>query len=332
MKTNLKKEIAGLAIFLVVIFLFVVFASRLFIPKRTNFGSTWETYLQEEQNSLDVLFFGSSITYCDVVPAVIWESSGVSSYVIGGPEQTIPISYYYIKEACKTQTPEMVFLEVTGAYFKQYQDFTKVNIGYMPWGKNRLDATFAAAERSEWPGLFFPIYNYHGRWDSLEKSDFGYTLMGYPPDDLAGYTFLNTAEEMTQVIPRGEEYDGENYSRNIEYLRKIADFCVENGIKPVFYLAPTYWRLSDNNLARLKGDISAIEGVDLIDFNQSPGLDVFDGKTDFYDKLHFNCFGAEKYSAGLGQLLKTQYKLAPTENADQALWNQRLQKFKELRG
>ncbi len=332
MKAKYKKEIAGFAIFLVVMILFVVFASRIFIPKRTNFGSTWQQYLQEEQNSIDVLFFGSSITYCDVVPAVIREQSGVSSYVMGGPEQTIPISYYYIRETCKTQTPKMIFLEVTGAYFKQYQDFTKVNIGYMPWGKNRLDATFAAAERSEWPGLFFPIYNYHGRWDSLEKADFSYALMGYPADDLAGYTFLNTAEEMTGIVPRGEEYNSENYAKNLAYLQKIADFCNENDIKPVFYLAPTYWQLSQENLARLKSDISAIPGVDFIDFNEAEGLAAYDGKTDFYDKLHFNCYGAEKFSAKLGQLLKNGYALPPTENSDATLWSQRLQKFSELRG
>ena len=60
------------------------------MPYRSNFGSTWASYLQEEENSLDVLFFGSSLVYCDVVPAVIWENTGLRSYVMAGPEQTMP--------------------------------------------------------------------------------------------------------------------------------------------------------------------------------------------------------------------------------------------------
>lgn len=330
MKKETKKELSAIVLLLALLLVFIAVSSAVLIPKRMNFGSTWEQYLKEEKNSADVLFFGSSICYCDVVPPVIWEDSGITSYVMAGPEQTVPITYFYLKEALKTQTPKVVFVEVTGVFFEKYQNFTKVNIGYMPWGTNRISATFNAAERTEWTGLFFPLFNYHSRWDALEGADIEVSLHGYSADDLAGYTFLDTAAEMTAIQPRNEVLDEENYSINIDYLNKIADLCEQKGITTVFYIAPTYWSLSDEHLAMLRTDIEEMKNVRYINFNESEDLSVFDPALDYYDNLHFNYRGAAKFSSQLAEVLKDELGLSPTENADKELWDTRVQKFNEL--
>lgn len=325
-----RKELIAVLLLIALLFGFSVAASTLLIPKRQNYGSTWGRYLEEDKNSINVLFFGSSITYCDTAPPVIWEEAGISSYVMAGPEQTIPITYYYVEEALKTQSPKAIFVEVTGVFFRQYQDFTKVNIGYMPWGLNRLRATFNAAEMQERRGLVFPLYNYHSRWDSLTREDFEIALKGYSPDDLAGYTFLNTAAEMSGIQPRSEVFDAENYERNLGYLGKIAARCEEAGIDPVFYIAPTYWQLNDKNLARLKDDIDSMVNVRFIDFNADDGLSLYDPERDFYDLLHFNCYGAEKFSANLAQLLTEDMGYSQTEGPDAVLWDSRAEYFRAL--
>lgn len=330
MKKETKKELCAIVILIALLVGFAAVSSAVLIPKRQNFGSTWERYLKEPKNSTDVLFFGSSISYCDVVPAVIWENSGISSYVMAGPEQTIPITYYYVKEAIKTQKPKVIFVEVTGVFFEQYQNFTKVNIGYMPWGTNRIGATLNAAEKAEWTGLFFPLFNYHSRWDTLEGEDIDVALHGYTADELAGYTFLDTAVEMTEIQPRNEVFNEENYNKNIYYLKKIAGLCEKQGVTPVFYIAPTHWRLSDEHLAMLKADITGMENVRYIDFNENDDLSVYDPMLDFYDQLHFNFHGAEKFSSQLSDMLVNELELSPTANSDKALWDSRVQKFNVL--
>ncbi|MPM10506.1 hypothetical protein SDC9_56838 [bioreactor metagenome] len=330
MKKGTIKEIYAVIAFTLALAVFIAVFSSVVTPKRDSYGSTWGSYLKEEKNSIDVMYFGSSITYCDVIPAVIWDNSGLSAYVMAGPEQTIPISYYYIKEATRTQHPKMIFLEVTGVFFKQYQNYTKVNIGYMPWTLNRLAATFNAAERSEWAGLLFPLYNYHSRWDTLEHTDIEIGLFGYGADDLAGYTFLNASTEVNEVKLRGEVLDKENYDRNIGFLQKIAALCKEQDIKLVFYIAPTYWILSDEHTAMLKDSISGIEGVTFIDFNDSIADLKLDCRQDFFDLPHLNYRGAEKFSARLAGMLRTDYNLVPSENTDKALWKMRLEKYDEL--
>lgn len=331
MKKQTVKEIVSILVLALALTVFAGAASTLTTPKRMDYGSTWGRFLQEEENSIDVLFFGSSITYCDVVPASIWETSGITSYVMAGPEQTIPISYYYIREASKTQLPKAIFLEVTGVFFNRYQDFTKANIGYMPQGSNRLGATFFAAEKEERTGLLFPLHNYHSRWDSLESADFKVALQGYPADELAGYTFLSEAVAIDGIQPRNEVWDEENYRRNLDYLAKIAEFCQENDILPVFYIAPTCQPVSEEHLQMLEKDLSALANVRYFDFNLREGVPEFDSQIDWFDPLHFNFRGAEKFSRYIGGFMKDELGLSPTADADTALWTQRCKHFQSLK-
>lgn len=298
-------------------------AGWLLMPVRVNFGSTWESYLKEERDTIDVLFFGSSLVYCDVIPAVIWEESGISSYVMAGPEQTIPVSYYYIREACRTQSPKTVVLELTGMFFNQYQNYTKVNIGYMPWSINRLAATFEAAESSEIAGLLFPLYNYHDRiyqdieWD-IEK----HTKPNR--DILAGYTYLSEARELTEITERKLSADTDTYKANLRYLHRIADYCKQNNIKLILYIAPAMARIPENALQTLKSDVEGIEGASFIDFNERMDAIGIDNLKDWYDILHFNFNGALKFSSAFVPVLEEDGQIKPSGRANALLWQQRV--------
>ena len=74
-------------------------AGVLFTPKRTDYGAVWGMYQDEPENSTDVLFFGSSLAYSDIAPAVLYEECGLTSFVMAGPLQTMPVTYYYVREA-----------------------------------------------------------------------------------------------------------------------------------------------------------------------------------------------------------------------------------------
>jgi hypothetical protein len=79
-----------------------------------------------------------------------------------------------------------VFIGVTAMFFPRYTNFAKANIGYMPRSLNRLAATFKTAERAEWLGLLFPLYNYHDRCKDVRLRDFN----PYAPDSGRGYAHL----------------------------------------------------------------------------------------------------------------------------------------------
>lgn len=320
-----KKELTAALAFLLALFVFCAATSECLIPFRGSYGSTWKMYENEDRDSIQALFFGSSLAYCDIVPAVIYEKTGISSYVMAGPEQTPAMTYYYVREALKTQkNVQAVFVEVTGVFYGRYENYSKVNIGYMPWGLNRLEATFKAADPQERTGLLFPLYNYHDRWSSIGSIINDIRLSGNT-DTMAGYTLMAESTAQDSVIPREPERDDELRAENFEYLRMIADYCEEKGVRTVFFISPVYYRLNDSSMEMLKNNLP--DNALFRDFNDSFDSIGLDGQSDYYDNLHCNWRGAQKLSTEIGDWM-TELCITPGE-CNSALWQSRVEEFKK---
>lgn len=321
-----RKWIVPVVIFLLIFFVGSYGAAWLLMPARTEYGATWETYRQEPRDSIDVLYFGSSLAYCNIVPGVIWEETGITSYVMAGPEQTIPITYSYIKETCRTQNPKVIAIEVTGMFYPQYASFTKANITYMPLSLNRVEATLNAAEPELRGGLLFPILDYHSLWTSVSLTDIKAHLN--PGRDIfAGYTYLEKIEPQSGITVRGYRADTENYARNLEYLQRIYEYCQRHDIQLLLFITPTTGRVAEPALTQLKADIATLENAQFVDFNDTISALNIEDSTDWYDFIHFNCRGAEKFSRYLGQYLRDELGLTETQGEDEALWQGRVEEF-----
>ena len=214
-------------------------------------------------------------------------------------------------------------------FYPAHSRSTAVNICYMPWSLDRLALTFQVAEPDEWPGLLFPLYSYHSRWTELTWEEVGEGLFGYGPDDLAGYTFLEQVYPVTAFTQRDMGSHPEAYQQSLQAVEDILAFCEEEGIRAVFYLAPTAEPLTGEELSRLEADLTA-RGGELWDCNQDVDALGLDLSVDFFDADHFNYRGAEKFSRYLGEHLLSQ-GLTPTEGEDEALWQQRVEHFNTLR-
>ena len=330
-RSKLKREWLALGISLVLLAGVLLLLTALLTPKRHNYGSTWGHYLAEPEQSVDALVLGSSLAYCDVVPAEFWRETGLSAYVMAGGEQTLPMSYYYLKECLKTQSPQVVFVEITGLFYPRYTSFTKINVGMMPWGRARLEATFQEAEPELRAGLLFPLVFYHDRWKELTRDDFRYTLGGYGPDLKAGYTYLNQYRPAGDFYTRNVKPDWENIERNYEFLEKIWELCRQRGVTPVFYVTPVVARMPAEEMDALKARLAELEGAFVVDFNEEDRFDAIglDRAVDFYDDLHLNLVGAVKFTAALAAW--EEEHLALTANGtDAALWQSRADHLDKL--
>ena len=300
----MKKRIlcgAAAIVSLFILFMIVWPLGGLLMPQRTSFGANWGGFLQADEDSCDVMFFGSSIVYCDAYPDFFTQTSGRSAYVLAGPEQNMAMTYYYIKGALETQSPSIVFVEMTEMYFPKKNDFQKANIGYMPWGENRLRATFDTAEKDEWFGLLFPIYDYHNRWNEITPDELKQNLEGYTAEKCRGYTYL------TDAVPQGKftvkKVTEDEYDFNLEWFKKITQLARENDITLIPYIAPYYERLSDEHMEQIRKDV-ADEGFYLLNCNEYFDEFGFNSQTDFFDSLHTNCYGAQKFSRWMGRYVK----------------------------
>ena len=319
------QEILALTASILVIVLVLGAFTALVTPKRHGYGSTWGHYLAEEPDSIDVLFVGSSLTYCNVIPALFWEETGLTAYDVTGPALTVPGEYYFLREALKTQSPSVVFIEITAALYQRYTGHTDTMLGYIPWGENRLLAVLNEAEPEKIGGLLFPMLTYHSRWSELEEDDWKVFRHGYEPDLLAGYTYLGVARSIPEYTVRTDELDREVMARNMEYLHRIAGICLEEGIIPVFYESPAAAVMPQEEMDKVRADLAAIDGAVVVNFNDfrdeiGAALDY-----DYYDALHYNTAGAEKFSRFLGEWFMENLTVQPKADQDAQLWQSRLE-------
>ena len=323
MKKKISEIIAFILTFAVVVGA-AYYIPYVLMPERKDYGATWNMYLEEPEDSVDVIFLGSSLLYCDVIPACIYDKTGITSYVVGGGSLSSSIGYYYLKEALRTQSPDLVMIEATNVYFKKYEEYTKVNIGYMPYGINRLGATLNAAEPEERFGLLFPLYNYHDLWEEHSLADYFRPRSDKKTDINAGYTYLTDIKEQTERTVRPIA-DGEMVDFNYTYLKKTVELCREKGIEVELFLSPSCFYLDGEAQNRLKESFPDVSVVDYSESIDGMGIDL---KTDFYDKLHLNFNGADKFSAYLAEHISDCFEITEREHSEE-LWQERVENYKE---
>lgn len=105
-----------LIVFLLVILLVIGGLNELLKPKYyyTEIWPTTNTYLdfyKLEKNSVDVLLFGSSHAVTAFNPQVLYDNYGITSYNLGCEQQSPLITYYWLREALKYQTPKVVIID-----------------------------------------------------------------------------------------------------------------------------------------------------------------------------------------------------------------------------
>ncbi len=318
-------EITALLLCLILIFTVTSRIGFVLIPERHDFGGTWNMYLEEPKDSIDLMFLGSSHAYCNIIPASIHQSTGISSYVLSAPCLTMPLAYYYLKEGLKTQSPKVIMLECTAFFFNRYMGQAKAAIGYMPRGYNRLMSTLSSAEPSERLGLFFPLYNYHDRWDTVPVSSFFTKRADQNPDINAGYTYLNECKAQQSVQERVFEYTNDDLELQKKYLKKIIELCKKEGIRLEIFIAPACLQVSQADMKILK---DCAQDTQVVDFNDNFDGYGFDLGTDFYDSRHLNFSGAVKFTTALCEYVK-KFDL---ETKQSALWDSRVKNYNKLLG
>lgn len=291
------------------------------MPERTTFGAVWSSYLQEPENSVDLLILGSSRAYCDVIPALIYQRTGVSAYCMCGPSQTASLTYYYLRECLRSQHPKCVLVEASGLYYDKNEEHSKTNVCYMPGSINRIRAA-AACEEGILELALYPLQEFHcrfftGGWRNGTGEE-GLMLCGYTPLAEA-QPQAERSYRIPDVQPRNE-----NYLYNLDYFRKLAELCEQEGIRCVFFLSPTMQDYTDEQTRCLLEDLGALPCEAVKDWTDLIGEIGIDNERDWYDAIHFNQSGAEKFTAYLSDYLQT-LGLTPTPGADAALWQRRLE-------
>ena len=260
-----------------------------------------EGFYAEEKNSLDFVFVGSSQMFTSVVPAVLWEEYGITSYDFGANEQPMYLSYYYIKEALKYQDPKAIVLEVSYCNAPEYthEGVHHINLDDLRMGPVKLEAIFDIIPEGErWPYIF-ELAKYHDTWTTMDKASFQYIgadkhnpYKGYTPslDGFADGGEFN--EKIAKVTEKAELAE-----LSVKYMEKIITLCKEKNVDLLFLKTP-------NDHIQNQPEYNAV--ADIAENHNIPYLDL---NREMKGQLHNHVFHAETITKHIGEWLISLYEV-----------------------
>lgn len=318
------KRSAKVIVFALVLILVLKISTEVLSVKFTDGIAQWDVFYEIEENTLDVLVIGSSHAYVNINPVVMYDKEGIAAFNLCASMQPMWNSYYFIKEALKYQTPELIILEGYGTcYNDNYTEYgentdiaprvIKNNFG-MKWSLTKLQSIITSVPKERRGEFIIELMQTHNRYESLNESDF--KEIGKYPE---GKTWRGQADRMDSEINEYPEYSilqetgtNEMTPKTEEYYRKILQLAQDEGIPLCVVLTP-YPSIKDTdkrtfNTAKL---IAEEYGADFVDFNtayfyEDIGLDF---ATDYADVVHMNNNGNEKFSTYFADYLISKYSL-----------------------
>lgn len=310
----MKKKLIGMVVFLTLAVSLLWKLNEVFSLKQEDGIVPMELFYEQEPGSIDVMFYGSSHTYSDINPAVLWEEEGISSYDLAGSLQPLWNTYYYMKESLKYQTPKSWWWSWCGplrAGTTSRRPGPVTNTFGMKFSKDKMEAIRVSTPDNLIPYVLgYPVYHsrytgaFPGGFRSVSGDPHGKASKGYYPlyvtkayDSMAD---MSGVSESNDLAPKSEEY-----------LRKIIAMAKEEDIPLVFMISPYQGIIeSEQMIFNRCGEIAAEEGIPFLDFNRMYDELGLDPQTDMAEASHLNYRGTGKLSRYLAEWLASNYDLA----------------------
>ena len=181
-----------LAVFLCLFFCL----QKAFIPKWIypttvdDHTSALREYASLPEDSISVLFVGTSHVSFGVQPMQLYKEQGITSFSAAMTRLNMAETYYHLQNLLRTQTPEVVMMDASALYMVDVNtsSWRYVLDVIFPFGKNKIMAAEQYADQAKlmnpkesvFPlnerfnsmiSALVPIYYYHDRWEKLRSFD-----------------------------------------------------------------------------------------------------------------------------------------------------------------
>ena len=279
--------------------LILMLLTRILEPKyATNLieGSFISEYYKEEKNH-EVIFIGDCEVYSSFSPMEIYQTSGITSYVRGTPQQLIWQSYYILEETLKYEKPKVVVLSMNCMKYDEpvSEPYNRLTIDKMKWSKQKIDIINASKTENE--NIFsylFPILRYHDRWDELSGEDFKYLFTSHK-NTYNGYMMVKDIKPVENLPTKRPLIEYQFSEKCYGYLDNIVQLCKNNDIQLIIIKAPSiypYWYDEYDKQLEEYAKEKQITYINFLYHIEEIGLDY---SADTYDSgQHLNLTGAEK--------------------------------------
>lgn len=334
----MKKAIKCTVFLIIAVLLFNSF-DKLLVRKSLygwwNITTKINGFFNSQENVYDVVFFGSSHAYASFNPIIIYEETGLKSYVCATQKQPLWATYYYISEALKRQNPSLVVLDCYSATFTDEYSDDATCYTYcddFPFGINKLKMINESSDDLKKKfDLLFRFTKYHSRWNELNGDDFSFNPNELH-DWLYGYCKLTT---VNKNITR--ENTAQTFSKialtekNEKWLKEIISLCKNSNTKLVLVKTPDNETPEEKSYYNYISDLAEDADVDFVNYNDlydDVGINI---EQDFFDRSHLNQYGAEKFSRYVSKSILNDVT-AKTKIKDIGYQTSRSRYYRELSG
>lgn len=349
---NKGKFIIKMAIFILIFCSSYIGISEIFEPYRDINQGIMSNFYKQEENSIDVVFIGSCHVYSTFMPLKLWDDYGVTSHILASSGQELQMSYYYLKEALKTQKPKVAVVDVYSINkhnsYISADDFDKsVVFGFeslkpsLSKIKYALDYDTPSYNKLE---LLFGLYRGHERWDyqgpnpitSIDferfNKNYNFTTKGW-----VEYWNWEDSEDESALLNHSQNDEVVDFDDiNMTYLQKIIELCDKEEIELILCAAP--YNLLDVEMSRFNkvAEIANDKNIPFINFNKQYMIEAlnlrYSDMTDFY---HVDYSGAVKISDYINNFIVQNYNLENKKilfSDDFKSWNEDVSNFLKSRG
>lgn len=294
----------------------------------------------EDEDSLDVVFVGSSEVYCGFAPALAYEECGFTSYPFATETNTVRNYKAIVEEVRRTQSPQLIVVEINGAIYGDQNIDKEVNLrrvsDNMPLNENKIELIEENAT-SDQIEYYVPFIKYHDSWDNFNISlGWSFSLIR---DKLRGHNMLKGVKNRTVIFePDSKVYSTSEiqrrrlplFDKSNEALREFLQYLKDEGITKdqiLFVRFPHV--ITDTNVKRYYrgntiGDIIREYGYTFESFETDEAGIGLDPAHDFYNVEHMNVYGQQKFTKFFADYLKEKYGITPGCLTDEqkAVWDE----------
>ena len=268
---------------------------------------------RQEENSVDVLVLGTSCGYAGVNTNILFEEYGIAAFNLCSAEQPYWITYYYLKEALKTQKPKLVLLDAKASIYTE--DYSKrgrtilATYGIRDFS-TRMEAIAACVAPEDFRGFALAFPQLHSYYAKLEKGNFVYppTNDGRGPN-WKGFIEMDITEQHQKPSLVWTNIKKPLNARQQEYFEKTLALANEHDIPVMLVGFPNPDYANDHMYYNSLWYIAEQYGVSGINYNDPELRLRLLYSSDFADWQHMNLKGSSKFSRRLASDLKEMYDL-----------------------
>ncbi len=320
---NILKDI----VFVILTVSILLSVNQILVKKKTYRNTPWpststyEQFYNMDENSIDVLFLGSSYAMNAFIPQEIYNEYEYTSYNLASEQQSIFTSYYWLKEALNYQSPKVVVLETRFAFEMHPESSLNTTEGLLRSAFDPMKST----SKVKWEAVneicsyddsqsvlsyYLTNIRFHSRYQDLEDVDFDSSLVssaqlfGYAPN------FNNHITEYEPFVSTDTSVYETFYDNMEYYLDRIVELCDENDIELLLVSVP-----SSNMTDGIHNTLTAYaeeHNVTYYDFSEETLYSSLGTEMPQESAVdHENLLGARKMSLAIGTALTMTHKIDP---------------------